>query len=313
MDATRILFAGTPTFAVPALSALITAEWPIVGVYTQPDRPAGRGRKTMPSPVKQVALDAELPVLQPASLKDPSALAQLQDFAADLMIVVAYGLILPPGVLASPRLGCVNIHASLLPRWRGAAPIQRALLAGDEITGVSLMQMEQGLDTGPVFATQRARIAPRETAGSLHDRLAAIGAKLLLDKLPDLLAQRITPTPQDNEAATYAAKLEKREAPIDWRQPASAIDRRIRAFDPWPVAQTGCGSETLRIWNAEPLEAIDTDDAIPGTILASGPEGIDVATGAGALRVTRLQAPGKRPIAAADFAHSRRLNGLILG
>ncbi|MBK1703120.1 methionyl-tRNA formyltransferase [Halochromatium glycolicum] len=313
MAATRILFAGTPDFAVPALSALIAAEWSVVGVYTQPDRPAGRGRKTVPGPVKQVALDAGLPVFQPPSLKNPATIEQLRGLNADIMIVAAYGLILPPAALASPRLGCINIHASLLPHWRGAAPIQRALLAGDEATGISLMQMEAGLDTGPVYATQRTRIAPRETGGSLHDRLAAIGAKLLLDKLPEIMAGQLTPAPQDAGQATYAAKLEKDEAPIDWSQSAEVIDRRIRAFNPWPVAQTRWGGETLRIWEAVPLEGDDTHNSPPGSILRSGPDGIDVATGAGVLRITRLQAPGKRKIAAADFAHSRRLDGTVFG
>jgi methionyl-tRNA formyltransferase len=313
MEATRILFAGTPTFAVPALSALVAAEWAVVGVYTQPDRPAGRGRKTVPGPVKQVALDAGLPVFQPPSFKDPAAVEQLASLRADLMIVAAYGLILPLAVLETPRLGCINIHASLLPRWRGAAPIQRALLAGDDATGISLMQMEQGLDTGPVLATQRTRIGPRDTGGSLHDRLAAIGAKLLLDSLPEIISQRLTPEAQDAAAATYATKLDKREAEIDWRDSADAIDRRVRAFDPWPVAQTRWDDAVLRIWESIPRMDAETEGAVPGTVLGSGPDGIDVATGAGVLRVTRLQAPGKRPIAAADFAHSRRIDGTVLG
>jgi methionyl-tRNA formyltransferase len=313
MERTRILFAGTPTFAVPALSALIAADWPVVGVYTQPDRPSGRGRRTVDGPVKQVARDAGVPVLQPPSLKDPAAQQELQALRPDLMVVAAYGLILPAAILASPRLGCINIHASLLPRWRGAAPIQRAILAGDEVTGISLMQMEQGLDTGPVHATHRTRIGPRETGGSLHDRLAAIGAKLLLDRLPDILTGQITPEPQDAAAATYASKLTKDEAAIDWQRSAIAIDRQVRAFDPWPVAQARCGDQTLRIWEASPLDDAPTGGAAPGTILGTGPHGIDVATGAGVLRITRLQAPGKRPIAASDFAHARRIDGIVLG
>ncbi|MCF8005300.1 MAG: methionyl-tRNA formyltransferase, partial [Chromatiaceae bacterium] len=254
MDRPRIIFAGTPTFAVPALSALIAADWPVVAVYTQPDRPAGRGRKIMPGPVKQTALDAGIPVFQPTSLKHSEALEQLETLAPDLMVVAAYGLILPPAVLDCPRLGCINIHASLLPRWRGAAPIQRAIAAGDEQTGISLMQMEQGLDTGPVYARQRTRIGPRETGGSLHDRLAAIGAKLLVDSLPAICEGAPTPEPQDPERATYASKLEKRESTIDWQRSAIEIDRQIRAFDPWPVAQTRYNDETLRIWEACPLD-----------------------------------------------------------
>ncbi len=321
-QAPRILFAGTPTFAVPALSALIAADWNLVGVYTQPDRPAGRGRKTVSGPVKQVALDAGIPVLQPPTLKSAETLEQMQALSPDLMVVAAYGLILPATILACPRLGCINIHASLLPRWRGAAPIQRAIAAGDEYTGISIMHMEQGLDTGPIYATQRTRIGPRETGGSLHDRLAAIGAKLLLDSLPAICDQSATPQPQDHDAATYASKLDKREAMIDWRHSALEIDRQIRAFEPWPVAQTHCKGETLRIWEASPLalgaravsEATDeADQTLPGTVLGSSSEGIEVATGDGVLRIECLQAPGKRPISAADYARAHGVDGILLG
>lgn len=314
MTRPRIIFAGTPTFAVPALSALITADWPVVAVYTQPDRPAGRGRKITPGPVKQTALDADIPVFQPTTLKSPEALERLQTLAPDLMIVAAYGLILPAAVLDCPRLGCINIHASLLPRWRGAAPIQRAIAAGDEHTGISLMQMEQGLDTGPVYTTQRIRIGPRETGGSLHDRLAAIGAKLLLDSLPAIREGALTPEPQDPELATYASKLEKLESTIDWQRSAMEIDRQIRAFDPWPVAQTRYNDETLRIWEACPLDDASgghASETRPGTVLSSSAEGIDVATGDGRLRIQRLQAPGKRPISAADFARARKIDGTV--
>jgi methionyl-tRNA formyltransferase len=313
LESPRILFAGTPTFAVPALSALIAADWTVVAVYTQPDRPAGRGRKTASGPVKQVALDADIPVLQPPSLKSAAALEQMQALSPDLLVVAAYGLILPATILACPRLGCLNIHASLLPRWRGAAPIQRAIAAGDEYTGISLMHMEQGLDTGPVYATQRTRIGPRETGGSLHDRLAAIGAKLLLDSLPAICEQSLTPQPQDHDAATYASKLDKREAMIDWRRSALEIDRQIRAFEPWPVAQTHCQGETLRLWEASPLAAGETDQPLPGTVLGSSSDGIEVATGAGVLRIERLQAPGKRPISAADYARAHAVDGILLG
>ncbi|WP_462320168.1 methionyl-tRNA formyltransferase [Halochromatium sp.] len=325
MERPRIVFAGTPTFAVPALSALIAADWPVVGVYTQPDRPSGRGRKTLIGPVKQTALDAGIPVFQPATLKDPEALEELKALSPDLMVVAAYGLILPTAVLNHPSLGCLNIHASLLPRWRGAAPIQRAIASGDEHTGISLMKMEQGLDTGPVYATQRTRIGPRETGGSLHDRLAAIGAKLLLDQLPAITQGALALVPQDPQLATYANKLEKRESWIDWQGPAIEIDRQVRAFDPWPVAQTRYGEETLRIWEAHPLESgaepvpntepkstANGDKTPPGTVLGSGPEGIDVACGAGTLRILRLQAPGKRPISAADFARARPVDGTRL-
>ncbi len=315
----RIVFAGTPTFAVPALSALIAADWPIVAVYTQPDRPAGRGRKTSIGPVKQAALDAGIPVFQPPTLKSPEALDQLQSLSPDLMVVAAYGLILPAAVLECPRLGCLNIHASLLPRWRGAAPIQRAIAAGDEYTGISLMKMEQGLDTGPVYATQRTRIGPRETGGSLHDRLAAIGAKLLIDQLSAISRDTLPPEPQDPQLATYANKLEKRESWIDWQSSAIEIDRQIRAFDPWPVAQTRHDEETLRIWEAQPLEtnadpgsSAESSLVPPGTVLGSSAEGIDVVTGDGTLRLLRLQAPGKRPISAADFARARPVDGTRL-
>jgi methionyl-tRNA formyltransferase len=316
MEGIRILFAGTPDFAVPALSTLVEAGHKVVGVYTQPDRPAGRGRKTVASPVKQVALAAGIPVFQPLSLKDPASTEQIRALQADMMVVAAYGLILPPTVLAAPRLGCINIHASLLPRWRGAAPIQRAILAGDEITGISLMQMERGLDTGPVFATRETHIGPHETCASLHDRLAEIGAALLLESLTGIVSQRITAQAQTEDDATYATKLTKSEAPIDWQQSAPTIDRQVRAFNPWPVAQTVYEAQTLRIWEAAPL---DSDEASssgadrPGTIIGSGPHGLDVATGDGVLRITRLQLPGKRPVAAADFVHAHAIDGILLG
>lgn len=320
MSGPRLLFAGTPHFAVPALSALIAGGWSIVGVYTQPDRPAGRGRRLTPSPVKQVGLDAGLSVFQPATLKGEAERVAMQALEPDLMIVAAYGLILPPTILGCPRLGCVNIHASLLPRWRGAAPIQRAIAAGDPYTGVSLMRMERGLDTGPVFVSQRTRIGPRETGGSLHDRLAALGAKLLLDHLPAICEQTLIPAAQDAQAACYAPKLEKTEARIDWQRTAEEIDRQIRAFNPWPMAQTRLGDETMRIWEARPIEPTEPIEpkrlaatAPPGTIVGTGSEGIDVATGNGLLRVQRLQMPGKRAISAADLAHARALDGRLLG
>jgi len=317
MSGPRILFAGTPDFAVPALSALVGGGWSLVGVYTQPDRPAGRGRKLTPSPVKQVALDANLSVYQPPSLKPADALAQMEALAPDLMVVAAYGLILPPAILVCPRLGCINIHASLLPRWRGAAPIQRAIAAGDQHTGISLMRMEEGLDTGPVLATQRIRIGPRETGGSLHDRLAALGAKLLLDQLPAICDQSLNAEPQDERSASYASKLDKSEAAIDWRRSASQLDCQVRAFNPWPIAQTRLGEETLRIWETLPLDAAEPDQPSlappPGTVVSTSAEGIDVATGDGLLRIQRLQLPGKRAIRAADFARARALDGTLLG
>ncbi|MBK1650352.1 methionyl-tRNA formyltransferase [Rhabdochromatium marinum] len=309
-----LLFAGTPDFAAPALQALLRAGYPIAAVYTQPDRPAGRGRKPQPSPVKQVALDAGLPLEQPGTLKDATAQQRLHEYQAHLMIVIAYGLLLPPAVLAAPALGCLNIHASLLPRWRGAAPIQRAILAGDTRTGVELMQMDAGLDTGPVFARRETDISATETGRSLHDRLSALGAELLIDSLPAILDQRLQPQPQASEGVCYAHKLSKDEAQIDWAQSAVEIDRRIRAFNPWPVAQTRLGTETLRLWAATP-ESLDPDatPAAPGTVLSADKTGILVATGAGALRIHELQAPGKRAMRAADFLNARVLHGAHFG
>ena len=308
----RILYAGTPEFAVPALAALIASAYEVVAVYTQPDRPAGRGRRLLPSPVKQLALDAGLPVRQPTTLKDPAAAAELASWGADLLVVAAYGLILPQAVLDAPRRGCVNIHASLLPRWRGAAPIQRALLAGDAETGISIMRMEAGLDTGPVYRSSPLAVAPDDTGESLTSRLAALGAESLLAALPGVLDGTVTPTPQDDAAATYARKLTKDEANIDWSRPAADIERAVRAFDPWPVAQTRLGEEVLRVWAAVvPADVAASGE--PGRVLAAEPAGIDVATGAGVLRITELQPPGKRRMSTRDFLNARHLDGALLG
>lgn len=301
----NIVFAGTPDFAVPTLDRLIDAGRRPVAVYTQPDRPAGRGRRPRPSPVKQRAEQAGIPVLQPASLRTPDAQAELAALAPDLLVVVAYGLILPQAVLDIPRLGCVNVHASLLPRWRGAAPIQRALLAGDATTGVTIMQMEAGLDTGPMLARREIPIGAQDTAGDLHDRLAVLGAELLVEVLPDIAAGRLTPVPQDDAAATYADKLSKDEAPLDWQRPAAALARQVRAFNPWPVAETRLAGRILRIWQAEALPGPTA--AAPGEIVAAGRDGIDVATAEGVLRLIRLQAPGGRPLPAADFLNGHPL------
>lgn len=313
MTPLRLIFAGTPEFAVPCLRALVAAGHDLVAVYTQPDRPAGRGRKLQQSPIKALALEYGLPVRQPESLKrQRQAQAELEALAADLMVVVAYGLILPAPVLRAPRLGCVNVHASLLPRWRGAAPIQRAILAGDPVSGVCVMRMAAGLDTGPVYLCRALDLDPAETGGSLHDRLAALGAEALLDALPGIADGSRIPEPQDEAAATYAHKLDKAEAQIDWGRPAPAIERQVRAFDPWPVAHTSLNGETLRIWSARAVEGQDAG-AAPGAVIGADREGILVATGEGLLRVTRLQPPGKRPMAAADFLNARRLDGSQLG
>ena len=312
-DRPRLVFAGTPDFAVPSLRALLQAGHPPVAVYTQPDRRAGRGRRPRPSPVKQLALAHDLPVVQPEGLRSPEARSELAAWRPDLMIVIAYGLILPPAVLTTPTHGCVNLHASLLPRWRGAAPIQRAILAGDAATGVDLMRMEAGLDTGPVLAEARLTIGDRETGGSLHDRLAESAGRLLRESLADLLAGRLVPRPQPEEGVTYAEKLSKEEAWLDWAAPARQLDRQVRAFNPWPVAQTRWQGEPLRVWEARPLasggeaEAHDCAHGEPGCVLAAGADGIDVATGAGVLRLTKLQAAGGKPMAAGAFLNGRAL------
>lgn len=303
----RIAFAGTPEFALAALDALAGAGHAVCGVWTRPDRPAGRGRKLSPSPVKRRALELGLPVHQPLSLKKAEAQAHIKDARPDVMVVVAYGLILPPAVLALPRLGCLNIHASLLPRWRGAAPIQRAILAGDRETGVSIMQMDAGLDTGAVLLERTTPIGPDESAGALHDRLAEIGADALLEvlaRLPDL-----KPMPQAAAGITYADKLSKEEALIDWRRPAAELARAVRAYNPWPVAHTLYQGKPLRVWRASAVAG----GGEPGTVLAAGRQGIDVATGADVLRLLEVQPAGGKPLAAADFANGRRLLGARFG
>jgi methionyl-tRNA formyltransferase len=308
----RVLFAGTPEFSVPSLKALVAAGHEVVAVYTQPDRPAGRGRQLTASPVKLAAGNLGLPVMQPETLRTPEAQAALRAWGADLMVVVAYGLLLPPKVLAAPRLGCINVHASLLPRWRGAAPIQRAILAGDTHTGVTIMHMEKGLDTGPMYLTRVTPMAPGETGGSLHDRLCDLGAEALMAALPGILAGTLAAVAQDDAEAVYAHKLSKDEAVIDWSSPATAIDRQVRAFNPWPVAETRLGQATLRVWAAEPITG-PTGPATPGAVVATSKAGIDVATGDGLLRITRLQLPGKRPMTAAELLNARSLAGLFLG
>ncbi len=306
----RIVFAGTPDFAVPPLRALLKSAHRVIAVYTQPDRPAGRGRKLAESPVKETAKAAGVRVYQPASFKEAGALADLHALGADLMIVVAYGLLLPVTVLEAPRLGCVNIHASILPRWRGAAPIQRAVLAGDSESGVTIMRMEKGLDTGPMFLLKRLPLAPNETGGSLHDKLAKLGAEALMEALPKIADGSLAPEPQDDSRSNYAKKLDKAEARIDWQQPAEQIERQVRAFNPWPVAHAAYEDANLRIWEAHAMAGVG---AAPGTVMAAGRQGIDVATGDGLLRVTRLQMPGKRAMAAEDFLNAHSIQGVVLG
>jgi methionyl-tRNA formyltransferase len=312
MTPLRIAFAGTPHFALPALRALLSSAHRVVGVLTQPDRPAGRGRELRASPVKLLALDAGLPLAQPATLKTPESRIELAAWAPDLLVVVAYGLILPPAVLTLPRLGCVNIHGSLLPRWRGAAPIQRAILAGDAETGVTIMQLDAGLDTGPMLLERRHPIGSRDTAGDLHDALAELGAGALMEALDGLAAGTLRATPQPSAGASYAPKLEKAEARIDWNLPALEVDRRVRAFNPWPVAETPFAGETLRILRSH-VAAPAGSDAPPGTLLGLADDGVHVACGDGVLAVTELQRAGKRPVAARDFANAVRLDGTRFG
>jgi methionyl-tRNA formyltransferase len=304
----RIVFAGTPEFAVPCLRAAAKFG-EVVAVYTQPDRPAGRGRALTPSPVKREALQRGIEVFQPETLREKVSRDALRALKPDLMVVVAYGLILPQKVLDIPTHGCWNVHASLLPRWRGAAPIQRAIEAGDTGTGVCLMRMEKGLDTGPVLLSQRIDIGPQETGGQLHDRLSDLGAQVLADGL-GLLRAGIVPVavPQPVEGVTYAHKLDKHEAKLDWTQPAVALANKVRAFNPWPVAEAELAGERVRIHGAVALEFTQgiANGKTPGRVIAAGREGIDIACGEGALRIRSLQREGGKAITAADYLNARR-------
>jgi methionyl-tRNA formyltransferase len=301
----RIVFAGTPEFAVPALEALISSDrWRPIAVLTQPDRPAGRGRRLRPGPVKQHAVAAGIDVLQPRTLRAESAYAELAALRPDLIVTAAYGLLLPRSVLELPGLGCWNLHASLLPRWRGASPINQAILAGDETTGISLMRMDAGLDTGPVILQRAIGIGTEETAGQLHDRLAALAAEVLTDALERLDAGRLPePRPQDPAGATHAPLIAKRDARLDWSQPAGELERRVRAFHPWPVAFAEIDGDTYRIHRARRVDA----QGPPGRILDSAGSGrLVVGCGDGALEILELQAPGRQRISARDWLNARR-------
>ncbi len=307
----RIVFAGTPEFSVAALDALHSAGHRVVAVYTQPDRPAGRGRTLSASPVKRRAMELGLPVEQPATLRSPESMAGFLAHDPELMVVVAYGLILPQSILDVPRLGCLNIHASLLPRWRGAAPIQRAILAGDTSTGVTIMKMDAGLDTGPMLLVKSVDIGASENAGSLHDRLAALGAEAIVSAIDSWTAGRIVPVVQPPDGATYAAKIRKEEAVIDWSRAAGEIARQVRAFNPWPVAETRWQGQQLRIWEAEPWN--DGPSAMPGVVVEAANGRLAVASGSGSLAVHRLQLAGRNATSAAEFLNAHPLLGARLG
>ena len=304
MNKLKLIFAGTPDFAARHLAALLSSGHEVVAVYTQPDKPAGRGQKLTASPVKELALAHDLPVYQPASLRNEAAQAELAALGADLMVVVAYGLILPKAVLDTPRLGCINVHGSLLPRWRGAAPIQRSIWAGDAETGVTIMQMDVGLDTGAMIRKVICPIASDETSASLYDKLAGLGPQALVDTLDAMAAGGTAAEPQDDALANYAEKLSKEEARIDWSMDAVAIERCIRAFNPWPISWFEVAGQTVKVWQAEVLPKSHGQAA--GTLLKADKQGIEVATGQGVLRLLTLQPPGKKAMSVSDLLNSRR-------
>jgi methionyl-tRNA formyltransferase len=308
----RVAFAGTPEFALPALAALLRFH-EVVAVLTQPDRPSGRGRQVSASPVKTLAETHHLTLLQPASLRGAAPLAELAALQPEVLVVVAYGLILPRALLELPTRGCLNIHASILPRWRGAAPVQRAILAGDRATGVTIMQMDEGLDTGAVLLTREVAIGPHDTGGSLHAALAALGADALLTALEGLASGTLRPRPQPGTGVTYAAKVGKSEARIDWGHDAAAIERQVRAFDPWPIAETVLGGERLRIHSAENVELKDAKSADTGTIVGVHDGIMLVQSGRGLLGIRKVQKPGGRVLQMSEFAHNLDLVGRRLG
>ena len=316
----NVIFAGTPDFAAESLQALLDSRHRVIAVYTQPDRPAGRGRKLTPSPVKRLALEHELPVHQPETLRAPEAQAELAALDADIMVVVAYGLILPRAVLEIPRLGCLNVHASLLPRWRGAAPIQRAIEAGDAESGVTIMQMDEGLDTGAMLLVRHTPITAATTGGELHDTLAALGGESIVEALDALAGEGLDATPQPEAGVTYAAKLSKAEAELDFHEPAAALAARVRAFNPWPVTWCAQGSDRLRLLMAEASEITpDEAPAAPGTLLEPAPDALRIACGPHGdqvLRVTRAQLPGGKALPVSELLRARAerfATGLRLG
>ena len=304
MTALNIVFAGTPAFALPCLDALATSKHRLQAVYTQPDRPAGRGRKLQASTVKEWALAHQLPIFQPLNFKQDEAINELAALAPDIMVVIAYGLILPRAVLGIPRLGCINVHASLLPRWRGASPIQQAILSGDAKTGVTIMQLDPGMDTGPMLTQISCEIATNDTADELHDRLSQLAVVPLLATLDALAAGQAHAEAQDNNLATHAPKIKKEDAAINWHRSAIDIDRQIRAFNPFPIAYTQAGDVTLRIHQARIVTQLHTQK--PGTILSIDKQGMLVATGEQAILVERLQFPGAKSMSVADWLHAGR-------
>lgn len=315
MDALKIIFAGTPEFAVPSLEMLLSSRHKVIAVYTTPDRPAGRGLKLTPSPVKQFALEKNLPIYQPATLRSQEEQKKIQNLNADILVDVAYGLILTKEILTAFKFGCINLHPSLLPKWRGAAPIQRAILAGDEETGVTIMQVNEGLDTGDILRQTKVSISNQDTSATLHDKLAKIGAQLLLDTLEDLIIAKVKPVPQDDFLSCYANKITKEEGKIDWNLSAIEIDRKVRAFNPWPIAFTLLAGETVRIWQSAPIDETVKNVAV-GTIVKADKNGIDVTTGNGILRLLKLQLSGGKVLSVEELLNAKRdmfLKGIFNG